>query len=144
MDVTRPVCQVVSSSPSCPSTLALCAFSQWKLIFHLTDGVNGTGIESVAVRKGNGTLGTKTVVGAATQIVTEATYRASCCSQNVKLVVVDRAGNVRSCVGRARSSTTASPMSTAATSHAGQSGSVSHCLWVSVVVFFFTNVKSID
>lgn len=138
MDVTRPVCQVVSSSPSCPSTSALCAFSQWTLIVHLTDGINGTGIDSVAVRKGNGTLSTKTVVGAGTQNVTEATYRASCCSRYVKLVGVDRTGNVRSCEGWARSSTTA------ATPHAGQSGSVSHCLWVSVAVFFFTNVKSID
>lgn len=144
MDVTLPVCQVVSSSPSCPSTSALCAFSQWKLIVHLTDGINGTGIESVSVRKGNGTLSTKTVVGAGTQNVTEATYRASCCSPNVRLVAVDRVGNVRSCVGWARSSTTAAPVSTAATSRAGLSGSVSHCLWVSVAVFFFTNVKSID
>uniref|UniRef100_A0A3B4U9U7 von Willebrand factor A domain-containing protein 7-like n=1 Tax=Seriola dumerili TaxID=41447 RepID=A0A3B4U9U7_SERDU len=93
-DVTRPVCQEVSTSTSCPSSSSLCASSQWEFIANLTDGINGTGIESITVRQGNGTLNTSTVAGAEGENITVATYSASCCSQNVELAVVDKVGNV--------------------------------------------------
>ncbi|GLD60771.1 von Willebrand factor A domain-containing protein 7-like protein [Lates japonicus] len=89
-DVTRPVCQVVSTSTSCLSSSSLCASSQWEFVANLTDGVNGTGIESITVRQGNGTLNTSTVAGASGENITVATYSASCCSQNVELVAVDK------------------------------------------------------
>ncbi|XP_068583218.1 von Willebrand factor A domain-containing protein 7 [Cebidichthys violaceus] len=136
-DVTRPVCQVVSSSTVCPSSSSLCTSSQWEFIANLTDGINGTGIESVAIRKGNGTLNTSTVAGAGGENITVATYRASCCSQNVELSAVDKVGNVGTCVGQARESTTTAPVTTAAlntTSTGGHAASISHYLWTSVVV----------
>lgn len=105
-DITRPVCQVVSSSTNCPSSPALCTSSQWEFVANLTDGINGTGIESLTIRQGNGTLNTSTATGAEGENITVATYSASCCSQNVVLAAVDRVGNVGTCVGQARESTT--------------------------------------
>ncbi len=136
-DVTRPVCQVVSTSTSCPSSSSLCASSQWEFIANFTDGINGTGIETVTIRQGNGTLNTSTVAGAGGENITVAAYSASCCSQNVELSAVDRVGNVGTCVGQAKESTTAAPMTTAAvntTSTGGHTLSLSHCLWISVAV----------
>ncbi|XP_041790345.1 von Willebrand factor A domain-containing protein 7 isoform X2 [Chelmon rostratus] len=136
-DISRPVCQVVSSSTSCPSSSSLCASSQWKFVANLTDGINGTGIESVTVRQGNGTLNTSTVDGAGGENITVATYSASCCAQSVELAVVDRVGNVGTCGGQARESTTATPATTAAvstTSTGGHTLGISYCLWISVAV----------
>lgn len=136
-DITRPVCRVVSSSTNCPSSSSLCASSQWKFIANLTDGINGTGIESVTIRQGNGTLNTSTVAGAGGENITVAHYSSSCCSQNVELAAVDRVGNVGTCVGQARESTTAAPTTIAAvntTSTGGHTLIISQCLWISVVV----------
>ncbi|KAG8014446.1 von Willebrand factor A domain-containing protein 7 [Nibea albiflora] len=137
-DVSRPVCQVVSSSTNCPSSSSLCASSQWEFIANLTDGINGTGIESVTIRQGNGTLNTSAVVGTGGENITVATYVASCCSPNVELAAVDAVGNVGTCVGQARESTTAAPVTTAAvnatTTSGGHTLSLSHCLWISVAV----------
>ncbi|XP_051241569.1 von Willebrand factor A domain-containing protein 7 [Dicentrarchus labrax] len=134
-DITRPVCQVVSTSTNCPSSSSLCASSQWEFIANLTDGINGTGIESVTIRQGNGTLNTSTVAGAGGENITVATYSASCCSQNVELAVVDRVGNVGTCLGQVRESTTAAPVTAVnTTSSGGHTVSISHCLWISAVV----------
>ncbi|XP_074521568.1 von Willebrand factor A domain-containing protein 7 [Halichoeres trimaculatus] len=139
-DVTRPVCQTVrDSSSSCPASSSLCASSQWTFVANLTDGVNGTGIDSVTIRQGNGTLNTTTTTGTAGENITVATYSALCCSQSVELTVVDKVGNVGSCVGQARALTTAVPVTTAAgsintTSSRGHTLSTLHSLWISVVV----------
>ncbi|XP_073335897.1 von Willebrand factor A domain-containing protein 7 [Pagrus major] len=136
-DINRPVCQEVSSSSNCPSSSSLCASSQWEFIANLTDGINGTGIESVTIRQGNGTLNTTTVAGAGGENITVVTYSASCCSQNVELTAVDKVGNVGTCVGKAKESTTAAPVTTAAvntTSTGGHTLSMSQCLWISAVV----------
>ncbi|XP_049427227.1 von Willebrand factor A domain-containing protein 7 [Epinephelus fuscoguttatus] len=137
-DITRPVCQVVSLAASCPSSSSLCASSQWEFIANLTDGINGTGIDSVTVRQGNGTLNTSTVAGAGGENITVATYSASCCSQSVELAVVDGVGNVGTCVGQVRAVTTAAPAVTTAAVNTTSTGrhtlSMSHCLWISVAV----------
>lgn len=138
-DVTRPVCQVVSSSNNCPSSSSLCASSQWEFIANLTDGINGTGIESVTIRKGNGTLNASTAIGTGGENITVVTYIASCCLQNVELAAVDGVGNVGTCVGQARESTTAAPETTAtatvnATTSGGHTLSISRSLWISVAV----------
>ncbi|XP_018520418.1 von Willebrand factor A domain-containing protein 7 [Lates calcarifer] len=139
-DVTRPVCQVVSTSTNCPSSSSLCASAQWEFVANLTDGVNGTGIESITIRQGNGTLNTSTVAGASGENITVATYSASCCSQNVELIAVDKVGNVGTCVGQARESTTTAPVTTTAvntTSTGGHTLSISRCLWITVAVSLF-------
>ncbi|KAM3622807.1 uncharacterized protein V6R79_003398 [Siganus canaliculatus] len=123
-DITRPVCQEASSPSSCPSSSSLCASSQWEFSTNITDGVNGTGIESITIRQGNGTLNTSTVAGADGENVTLATYSASCCFQTVELAVVDRVGNVGTCVAQAKDTT----------STAGHSLSLSYCLWISAAI----------
>uniref|UniRef100_A0A671ULV9 von Willebrand factor A domain containing 10, tandem duplicate 2 n=1 Tax=Sparus aurata TaxID=8175 RepID=A0A671ULV9_SPAAU len=136
-DINRPVCQEVSSSSNCPSSSSLCASSQWEFIANLTDGINGTGIESVTIRQGNGTLNTTTVAGAGGENITVATYSASCCSQNVELTAVDKAGNVGTCVGQVKQSTTAAPVITATvntTSTGGRTLSMSQSLWICAAV----------
>ncbi|KAM8771831.1 von Willebrand factor A domain-containing protein 7 [Acanthopagrus schlegelii] len=136
-DIDRPVCQEVSSSSNCPSSSSLCASSQWEFIANFTDGVNGTGIESVTIRQGNGTLNTTTVAGAGGDNITVATYSASCCSQNVELTAVDKVGNVGTCVGQVKQSSTAAPVITAAvntTSTGGLTLSMSQSLWICAAV----------
>ncbi|XP_078146731.1 von Willebrand factor A domain-containing protein 7 [Centroberyx gerrardi] len=138
-DFTRPVCQVISISATCPSSSSLCASSQWEFSANLTDGINGTGIESLTVRQGNGTLNTSAAVGAGGENVTVATYSASCCSQNVELVAVDAAGNVGTCAGQAKATatTSAAPVTVTAmntTSTGGHTLTISQSLWISVVV----------
>lgn len=136
-DINRPVCQVVSTSASCPSSSSLCASSQWEFIANLTDGINGTGIDSITIRQGNGTLNTTTAVGAGGENVTVVTYSASCCSQNVELTLVDSVGNVGTCVGQARALTTPAPTvqtTVQTTVSAVNSLSISHWLCISVVV----------
>ncbi|XP_067437736.1 von Willebrand factor A domain-containing protein 7-like isoform X1 [Thunnus thynnus] len=137
-DINRPGCQVVSTSASCPFSSSLCASSRWEFIANLTDGINGTGIERITIRKGNGTLNTSTVVGAGGENVTVATYSASCCSQDVELAAVDKVGNVGTCVGQARAVTTATLAIKASavntTSTGGHSLSISRFLCISVVV----------
>ncbi|XP_035516567.1 von Willebrand factor A domain-containing protein 7-like [Morone saxatilis] len=138
-DLAGPVCKVVNISGICPVSSSLCASSQWEFITNLTDGINGTGIESITLRQGNGTLNTSTVAGAGGENITVATYSASCCSQNVELAAVDRVGNVGTCVGQARILTTPAPTTTTAvvvmtTSTGGHTLTLSHCLWICVVV----------
>ncbi|CAK6969157.1 von Willebrand factor A domain-containing protein 7-like [Scomber scombrus] len=144
-DVNRPGCQVVSTSANCPFSSSLCASSQWEFIANLTDGINGTGIERITIRKGNGTLNTSTAVGAGGESVTMVSYTASCCSQTVELAAVDNVGNVGTCVGQARTLTTTAPVTTVnpastgghtvnPTSTGGHTLSISRCLCISVVV----------
>ncbi|KAK2815937.1 hypothetical protein Q5P01_026404 [Channa striata] len=133
-DINRPVCQVVSTSSSCLSSSSPCASSQWVFIANLTDGITGTGIESITVIQGNGTLNTSTVVGAGGENITVATYSASCCSHNVELAAVDRAGNVGTCVGQARVPATAAPAVNTA-SAAGHTSTLSCALWIGGVLY---------
>ncbi|KAL7889413.1 hypothetical protein AOLI_G00016710 [Acnodon oligacanthus] len=107
-DITPPVCEIVSVNANCSSN---CSISSWDLSANMTDG-NGTGIQSVTVRQGNGTLNTSTVLDRGVN-VTLANYSASCCSPQVELVVVDAVGNVGTCF---RSLNAAVPQSTSATS----------------------------
>ncbi|XP_053711313.1 von Willebrand factor A domain-containing protein 7-like [Synchiropus splendidus] len=135
-DVDRPVCQVVSRA-SCPSHS--CSSSQWEFIANITDGINGTGIDSVRLRQGNGTLNVSSVSGAGGENITVASYSASCCFQSVELVAVDRVGNVGSCVGQARALTTAAPPTTApattvSTTSSAPSFSTTYFLWGSLLL----------
>ncbi|CAJ1052706.1 Hypothetical predicted protein [Xyrichtys novacula] len=146
-DVTRPVCQEVNTISNCSSSTSLCAASQWTFIANITDGINGTGVDSVTIRQGNGTLNTSMTTGAGGENVTVATYSASCCSQIVELTAVDNVGNVGTCVGQARALTTAVPVTTAmditsmvttaavnTTSSGGHTLSTSHWFWIISVV----------
>ncbi|XP_061131553.1 von Willebrand factor A domain-containing protein 7 isoform X1 [Syngnathus typhle] len=92
-DFVQPVCEVVSvSADDCPHDLSQCSFFEWELSANLTDG-NGTGIESISIRQGDGTLFYTSLSAPSIQ----ANYNASCCSQIVEFVAIDEVGNVGKC-----------------------------------------------
>ena len=76
----------------CPQDVSQCEPYRWGLLANLTDG-NGTGIESISMSKGNGTL----TYGPLSSPTIMANYNASCCSQIVEFVAVDKVGNVGKC-----------------------------------------------
>lgn len=92
-DISSPVCQVVSIKANCSVE---CSTASWELSANLTDG-NGTGISGVSFNRGNGSLSLSIVISEDGTNVTVASYNASCCSQEVELVVVDMVGNVGTC-----------------------------------------------
>ncbi|XP_077426275.1 von Willebrand factor A domain-containing protein 7 [Vanacampus margaritifer] len=92
-DFVQPVCDVVSVfADDCPHDMSQCTFFDWKLSANLTDG-NGTGIESIALRQGDGTLSYTSLSEPSIQ----ASYNAPCCSQIVEFVAIDQVGNVGKC-----------------------------------------------
>uniref|UniRef100_A0A3P8S1Z2 von Willebrand factor A domain containing 10, tandem duplicate 1 n=1 Tax=Amphiprion percula TaxID=161767 RepID=A0A3P8S1Z2_AMPPE len=93
-DLSGPVCQETNVSGDCSSSSSPCAISFWNFSAVFTDGINGTGIASITLRQGNGTLDTRTGTGAGGENITVVTYNSSCCSPNVELAAVDRVGNV--------------------------------------------------
>ncbi|XP_077426958.1 von Willebrand factor A domain-containing protein 7-like [Vanacampus margaritifer] len=99
-DVTRPVCQTVRTFANCPVNASRCGSSQWVFEVQVTDGVNGTGIDNVAIREGAGELRTSSLVVEGGENIIEASYMASCCADRVELSAVDNVGNVAICMGR--------------------------------------------
>ncbi|KAM4585496.1 von Willebrand factor A domain-containing protein 7 isoform 1-T2 [Odontesthes bonariensis] len=92
-DFFQPVCKLVAVlADDCPQDVSQCGPHWWGLSANLTDG-NGTGIESISMRQGNGTL-THTLLSSP---IVRADYNASCCSQIVEFVAVDKVGNVGRC-----------------------------------------------
>lgn len=77
---------------NCPKDVSQCEPFHWELSANLTDG-NGTGVERISLQQGNGTLLHTSLSAPAIQ----ATYNASCCSQIVEFVAVDKVGNVGKC-----------------------------------------------
>ncbi|XP_061580815.1 von Willebrand factor A domain-containing protein 7 isoform X2 [Cololabis saira] len=92
-DFYPPLCEVVTVlADDCPQDVSQCGPFRWALTANLTDG-NGTGIESISLSQGSGNISHTAL--SATFI--QAQYNASCCSQIVELVAVDKAGNVGKC-----------------------------------------------
>ncbi|XP_070773357.1 von Willebrand factor A domain-containing protein 7-like [Enoplosus armatus] len=91
-DFTQPVCQLLSLQSNCSD---ICSLSMWDLSVQVTDGAEGTGIDRISFRQGNGTMNTSLAAG--NENITLVSYNASCCSPDVELLVVDRVGNVGSC-----------------------------------------------
>ncbi|XP_054482353.1 von Willebrand factor A domain-containing protein 7-like [Anoplopoma fimbria] len=116
-DFTGPVCELLSLQSNCSD---ICSVAMWELSVQVTDGAEGTGVDRVSLRQGNGTMNTSVAAGSAN--ATLVSYSSSCCSPDVELVVVDRVGNVASCSYSVRktatissqNATTISPTSTAA------------------------------
>ncbi|XP_024121753.2 von Willebrand factor A domain-containing protein 7-like [Oryzias melastigma] len=91
-DFSPPVCQLVSLQSNCSGN---CNQSMWELSVEVSDGENGTGIDRISLREGDGMLNSNMTT--ANGSVTLVSYNASCCSPNVQIVVVDRVGNVDVC-----------------------------------------------
>nr|XP_020444775.1 von Willebrand factor A domain-containing protein 7-like [Monopterus albus] len=99
--VTQPVCLLLSLLSNCSYN---CSLSMWELSVQVTDGFNGTGID-VRLTKGSGILNTSLTSGNVS--TTLVSYRASCCSPDVELLVVDQASNVGICSYTVRNNVTA-------------------------------------
>ncbi|KAF3687217.1 von Willebrand factor A domain-containing protein 7 Protein G7c Precursor [Channa argus] len=92
-DFVQPTCTVISVlADDCPKDVSKCRPFRWELSANLTDG-NGTGIETISLRQGNGTLSYISL----NDTTIQARYNASCCSQIVEFVAVDKVGNVGKC-----------------------------------------------
>ncbi len=105
-----------------------CSRASWELSANLTD-INGTGIAGVSLSRGNGSLSLSNVMSADGTNVTVASYNASCCSQEVELVAVDRVGNVGTCFASIKSPSTTSPSgSTTVSSNGSYFVSFSMCV----------------
>ncbi|XP_026795878.3 von Willebrand factor A domain-containing protein 7-like [Pangasianodon hypophthalmus] len=90
-DIIPPVCEAVTVNTNCSDN---CSLSSWYLTANMTDG---SGIQSVRVLKGKGTLSTTSVLNATGVNVTTAVYSSSCCFRDLELVAVDTVGNVATC-----------------------------------------------
>nr|XP_014354546.1 PREDICTED: uncharacterized protein LOC102364600 [Latimeria chalumnae] len=90
-DFSAPKCSIIAMNKNCATH---CSIQQWHLTVEFQE--TGTGIERIYVRYGNGTLITKeaTVMGTS---VTQVNYTASCCTQDVEIIGVDKVGNVGKC-----------------------------------------------
>ncbi|KAM6911568.1 von Willebrand factor A domain-containing protein 7-like [Lycodopsis pacificus] len=109
-DFTRPVCELLSLQSNCSD---ICSLSMWELSVQVTDGAEGTGVERVSLRQGNGTMNTSLTAGSGNMTagsgnITLVSYSSSCCSPDVELLVVDRVGNVASCFYSVRKAATSS------------------------------------
>ncbi|XP_023277909.1 von Willebrand factor A domain-containing protein 7-like [Seriola lalandi dorsalis] len=92
-DFVQPLCEVVSvQADDCPQDVSQCGPFKWELSANLTDG-NGTGIERISLQQGNGSLSYTSLSAP----VVQANYNASCCSQIVEFIAVDKVGNVGKC-----------------------------------------------
>lgn len=77
----------------------------------VSDGAQGSGVDAVSLKQGNGTM--SATLDAANENVTLVSYRASCCQPSMELRVVDRAGNVGSCFFSARGNSPAAQSASA-------------------------------
>lgn len=76
----------------CPKDLTYCRNHKWALEANLNDG-SGTGVESIYLHHGDGTLLTKFLNAS----VVELSYQGTCCAQVVDVRAVDKAGNEGRC-----------------------------------------------
>ncbi|MEQ2220586.1 hypothetical protein ILYODFUR_006881 [Ilyodon furcidens] len=92
-DFIPPKCEVTSVlADDCPKDVSQCGPFRWELSANFTDE-NGTGIESISLNQGNGRF----THSALTASIVQAYYNASCCSQILEIVAVDKVGNVGKC-----------------------------------------------
>ncbi|XP_073335324.1 von Willebrand factor A domain-containing protein 7-like [Pagrus major] len=92
-DFTEPRCELIRLQSNCSEN---CSLSMWDLSVRVSDGADGTGVDRVSLKKGNGTFNTN--LDAGNENITLVSYSASCCDADMALQVVDRVGNVGSCV----------------------------------------------
>ncbi|KAL4604750.1 hypothetical protein GN956_G25641 [Arapaima gigas] len=107
-DLSPPACHIVSVRDNCSHN---CSLSTWELSANITDG-NGTGVQRVSSRPGDGILNSTSSVGEGGVNVTQVLYSASCCSPNVEIIAVDGVGNVGRCFYSMRKAPSPNPPGT--------------------------------
>lgn len=76
----------------CPDDMSKCELFKWYFRANITDN-NGTGIDKISLREGNGNL----TYTSLSEPLVQAKYEASCCSQIAEFVALDEVGNVGKC-----------------------------------------------
>ena len=101
------MCQLASLQSECSGGESNCSSSAWRLSASVSDGPQGTGVQRVSLKQGNGTLNTSVAAASAgNHNVTLVSFSASCCWPEVELRVVDGVGNVGTCFYTARDTAT--------------------------------------
>ncbi|XP_031694999.1 von Willebrand factor A domain-containing protein 7-like, partial [Anarrhichthys ocellatus] len=77
-DFTPPVCELLSLQSNCSD---ICSLSMWELSVQVTDGAEGTGVERVSLRQGNGTMNTSLTAGSGN--MTAGTWNMTAGSENM-------------------------------------------------------------
>ncbi|XP_061755101.1 von Willebrand factor A domain-containing protein 7-like [Nerophis ophidion] len=90
-DLTAPVCEFLSSV----ICVRMSSTESWAVSLRVSDGADGTGVERVTRRQGNGTLKVETSLSDGN--VTLVNYNASCADPDLVLEAVDRVGNTVAC-----------------------------------------------
>ncbi|XP_054907663.1 von Willebrand factor A domain-containing protein 7-like [Poeciliopsis prolifica] len=98
-DFSPPVCQLLILQSNCSDN---CSQSTWEVSVQVNDAANGTGVDSVSLREGSGTMNISTAADNSTLV----SYVASCCSPDMQLVAVDQVGNVETCSYSVRANVT--------------------------------------
>nr|XP_029133505.1 von Willebrand factor A domain-containing protein 7-like [Labrus bergylta] len=101
-DFTQPQCELLTLQSNCSDN---CSLSTWTLFVRVHDGAQGTGVDHVRLRTGNGTIITNPA--ADNENVTMVFYSSSCCSPDMELLVADKIGNVGTCYYSSRESSPA-------------------------------------
>ncbi|XP_060911370.1 von Willebrand factor A domain-containing protein 7-like [Labrus mixtus] len=101
-DFTQPQCELLTLQSNCSDN---CSLSTWTLFVRVDDGAQGTGVNHVRLRIGNGTIITNPA--ADNENVTMVFYSSSCCSPDMELLVADNIGNVGTCYYSSRESSPA-------------------------------------
>ncbi|KAG7224592.1 hypothetical protein INR49_011345, partial [Caranx melampygus] len=127
-DFTPPVCQRLSPASKCSTNCN----SMWELSVQVNDGPEGMGIEHVSLRQGSGTMSTS--LAPENKNITLVSYKASCCSPDVEMVVADRAGNVGSCLYSTPVTTTSQPPTAAPAPSSSTKAAQSFLLCLSVMI----------
>lgn len=91
-DFSAPVCERLSLQSNCSEN---CSLASWSVSVRVSDGADGTGVERVTLKQGNGTMNTSLSPG--NKNITLVSYNSSCCSPDMQIQLVDRVGNVGSC-----------------------------------------------
>ncbi|XP_030643664.1 von Willebrand factor A domain-containing protein 7 [Chanos chanos] len=138
-DFTPPVCEIVSVKANCSAD---CTLTTWDLSVNITDG-NGTGIQDVSVQQGGGNFTMNTTEEGDVTVI-QGAYTASCCSPDVTIAAVDKAGNVGKCFYSIRPPTTTTTATLVTTPSAGPpSLSLSVTLWICLLVSMLTTARDI-
>lgn len=91
-DFTAPQCELLSFQSNCSEN---CSSLTWSLSARVSDGAEGTGVDRVSLKQGNGTMSTS--LAPDNENITLVSYSSSCSAPDMELQVVDNVGNVGSC-----------------------------------------------
>lgn len=91
-DFSAPVCELLSLQNNCSVN---CSMYMWAFSARVSDGADGTGIERISVKEGNGTFTTSP--DSQNPNNTLVSYSASCCQPSMQILAVDKVGNVGTC-----------------------------------------------